>query len=92
MSVESLRLSELRGLSPEQRERRLAAFASGRKQLLNGEMDDLNRQIAVFEKRYEQSSASMRERFKQGAIHETAEICEWLMLLELRDSLGRSSS
>jgi hypothetical protein len=55
-------------------------------------MDDLNRQIAVFEKRYEQSSASMRERFKQGAIHETAEICEWLMLLELRDSLGRSSS
>ena len=88
MSVTTLRLSELSSLSPDERTRRLHAFAALRNQPLNGELAFLDEQIAELERRYEISSEAMKQDFHAGKIRETAEICTWLILLDARDQLG----
>jgi hypothetical protein len=92
MAVNALRLSELRTLSPAEREQRLAAFAALRNQPVNGELQYLDEIIADLEKRYEMSSATMRERLVRGEIRETADIGKWLMLLDARESLKTATS
>jgi hypothetical protein len=87
MAVNSLSFSELRALSPAERERRLAAFAALRGQPINGELQYLDEGIAELESRYEMSSATMREKLASGGLRETADIGKWLMLLDARDAL-----
>jgi molecular chaperone GrpE (heat shock protein) len=87
MTVKTLRLSEIKNLSDEELTQRASEFASGR-HMLNGEIADLNAQIAEFETRYEMSSASMHELRRRQKLPETAELGEWNMLLMLRDQLA----
>ena len=84
----ALRLSELYNLSPAEKANRLAALVERRNRPLSGELADLERQIAQYETRYEMSSESMSEQLGQNKIRETAEIGQWLILLDLRDRLA----
>lgn len=88
MSVKTLRLSDISGLSEEQQRERVADFMAARYQPFNGELTAINEQLAELEKRYEVSSAAVREQVSSGTIRETAEICHWLMLLDMKAKLG----
>ena len=88
---ESLRLSELRGMAPVDRESRIARLAAALNRPLNGELTHLNERIAAYEAHYEISSEHMRELFDAQKYPEHADICDWLMLLKLRERLVSSS-
>lgn len=87
MGIKSLRLAELRSLSDEQIEARVADFAANRDSPVNGEIDVLDERIAAFETRYEMSSGAMREKLSKRELEETADLCAWSMLVNLRDKL-----
>jgi hypothetical protein len=91
MAVKTLRLDDLKGLSPADLTARATEFASGQDAPLNGEAILLHKRIAAFETRYEMSSETMRKKLAAREIKETAEICAWSMLLNLRDKLGLST-
>lgn len=55
-------------------------------ELLKEQTRNLNDRIEAIEVRQGMSSESMRRALKNGSIQETAEICQWLMLLEIRDN------
>ena len=81
--MKSIRLSELQGLTEEEIKQRLVEFnsnPSSDKECI----EHLDRQISVFEQRYEMSSKSMLE---LNGIRDTNEICEWRMLLELKNGV-----
>ncbi|MBL9090210.1 MAG: hypothetical protein JNL96_03245 [Planctomycetaceae bacterium] len=92
MAVKTLRLSELGRLSEAESEARLEEFGAKKPFVLNGEVEHLNSRIARLESRYEISSKQMIEAVKAGRMKETAEIGHWLMLLDMRDRLGRRRS
>jgi hypothetical protein len=89
MALNTLSLSELRDLSPEERDRRVASFMAARNEPANGEIQFLGERIREFEVRYEMSSATMLQRFRSHAIPETAEICRWLILLDAKNALEK---
>jgi hypothetical protein len=91
MAVKAVRLSELASLPERERSERLDAFAASRFAPLNGEKEDLDRQISIFETRYEMSSDEMQKQYRAKQLKETADICSWMMLLSLRDRLGRKA-
>lgn len=88
MALKTLRLSDLRTLAPDARRQRLSEFAAARHQPLNGELSFVAESIAAFEQRYEMRSAVMLEGLQNGSIKETADIGNWLMLLDVREHLG----
>lgn len=53
---------------------------------------DLDSRIAAFEMRYEMSSGTMLERIKNQQLKETAEICTWMMLLDVRRRSDQSKA
>jgi hypothetical protein len=90
MAVKTLRLADLKGLSPAELTARAEEFASDQGAPLNGEASLLHNRIAAFETRYEMSSETMRKHLADRTLKETADICAWSMLLNLRDKLGLS--
>lgn len=73
---------------PEDRQRAvLAELVVAAKTPLNGEIKVLDQQIEVFEKKYKITSEEMRCRLYHGQMHETTDICKWLMLLHTRGEL-----
>lgn len=88
MSAKTLRLSDISGLPEEQQRARVAAFLAARSEPSNGELAVIDDRIAELERRYEVSSATMREQVSSGTIRETAEICHWLMLLDMKAKLA----
>jgi hypothetical protein len=88
MSVLTLDLSEVSKLPENERQARYSDFM--RVGIVpNGEMAELDRQITAFERVYEVSSDTMQQQLAAGRIRETAEICRWLMLLELRNRVRK---
>jgi hypothetical protein len=87
MAVKTIRLSDLATLSDEQQRAVFDEYVEGRLEPINGEIDDLNRRIAEFERRYEMSSETMQTAFADRSLRETAEIVYWLMLVDVRDGL-----
>ncbi|MBI3071424.1 MAG: hypothetical protein HYY84_04770 [Deltaproteobacteria bacterium] len=55
----------------------------------NGQLAELDARIREFEARYEMTSAKMRAAFKKGAIADTSDIAKWLLLLDIRDRVGK---
>ena len=88
MADTSVRLSELRGLSQEERTRRLSSLARAAFAAPNGEVEKLDARIRVFECKYEKRSDHMLQDFNEGKIRETADIASWLVLLRARDRVG----
>lgn len=87
MSLPCLRLSELHGLSPEERDEKIEEFIRAGKITNEQALDDLNQKLDRLEENYEITSNEMKNQLRQGFLQETQEICYWLMLLKLREKL-----
>ena len=90
----TVRLSELRDLPPEEKERALNGLieeARASEATANGYLSELGEQIEEFERRYELSSERLLEELYKGTRTETAEIARWLMLLRLREHSSQAS-
>jgi hypothetical protein len=59
-------------------------------ELLEEQRKNLDDQIRLMEEQHGLSSEKMRHALKNGAIQETADICRWLMLLEIRDDFEKA--
>jgi len=90
MASVSLSLAELRKLPDENAAKQAREFAAGRHQL-NGEAADLEAKIRALEQIYETPSSELRNRLADGSMKETLEVCQWLMLLKIRDRLDSSA-
>jgi len=84
----SIPLSEFHGASDARRDELLSELVRDARTPPNGEAKEIDAEIRVFEQRYEMTSAQMVERLTGGQQRETFDICNWLMLLEVRDRLG----
>ena len=84
--------SDLRRMSPEQREEAISQLVRAARSSPNGEARDLDAQIHAFEEQFGLSSEQLRRELAQGKRTETWEICQWLMLLDQRDLLGFRSA
>ena len=78
-------LSRLKSASPSRRNELLSGLVSGAREPINGYADQLDDQIAAYERRYELTSAEMVEQVENGALKETDDIASWLMLLNVRN-------
>jgi hypothetical protein len=89
----SVRTSELRQMSEEERSSALSGLVQEALASPNGEAKQmLEAQITEFERRYEVSSSRMMEELSAGKRQETAEIASWLMLIRLREEFALSRS
>lgn len=86
----SVKLSELRKMSEEERVEAIDKLVEAAYGPPNGQLEDLETQIRKFEFRYETSSERMLKELSEGSRKETAEITSWLMLLRLRENIGLS--
>lgn len=82
---QAVRLSELRDLPPEEKEKILGGLIEESRAPANGYLSELNGLIGEFERRYELSSGRLLEELYEGTRTETADIARWLMLLHLRE-------
>lgn len=81
-----MKLSALAAMPAAEKSRALAGIVeSARAGRANGS-SVLNSRIRTFELRYEMSSEKLRTKLRRGQIQETAEIAEWLFLLNARRS------
>ena len=88
MSLPRLRLSELHGLSPAERDEKIEEFIKAGKQITNEQaLEELTQKLDRLEEIYEITSNEMKSQLRQGFLQETQEICYWLMLLKLREKL-----
>lgn len=79
---------ELRHLSVDERVERLSNALSAVYEPINGELVEVARKIDAYERRFGFSSAEMRAKLDAGELAETSEVCDWLMLLDLRSCIG----
>jgi hypothetical protein len=86
---DALNLADLANLSREDRHAQLSALASRRAAPLNGEIDALDRTIAEYERQFAMSSESMLELLHSGERDETADICAWMRLVDVRSRLSK---
>lgn len=84
----SVRMSDLRELSKEERSAAIDKLVDAAYGPPNGLLEDLEARIRKFEFRYETSSERMRKELLEGERKETADIASWLMLLRLRENIG----
>ncbi len=86
MSVQ-VRLSDLHNMNAAEREKVLSALVEATRDSRPVAQSVLNAQIREYELRYEKSSAQFLAEWGEGKIEETAEIAQWLLLLESRDAI-----
>lgn len=84
MTRNSLNLADLSGLPSETVSARVQQFVQNRHPI-NGELLKIEAAIRDYETRYEMSSAVMLQRIEQAQLEDTADICRWQMLIEMRD-------
>lgn len=77
--------SELRQASEKQRESMLGDVVAQARRPANGKVEEIDAQIAEFERIYELPSSEMVEEVSEGRREETDEIASWMMLVNLRD-------
>ena len=88
----SVKLSDLEALAPEERDRRLDELVRSTTRGPNGEVAALDAQIEALERRHGFDSATLRRRLAAGEQSETPEVCDWLMLLDLRERIASVAS
>ncbi len=79
----SIRLSEFGRLSEPEKRVAVGELAKAAHGPPNGELRALEDEIRSFERRYELSSAQMREMVASGRLPENQDVCRWLMSLEV---------
>jgi len=86
MMAYSVRMSEFREMSEEERAGVVSKLAREALKSPNGQMmEQLNAEIRDFERRYEITSEHLREELYEGQRPETADVARWLWLLDLRE-------
>lgn len=82
-----LRLADLRAMSPAESHEVLASLARAAQAPGAGEAASrsVEARIRGYEFRYEMSSSEMKEGLKSGRLAETADLSNWLFLLNARD-------
>jgi hypothetical protein len=90
MPVNRLLLAEYERLSDPEKESCLRGLAEVARGPLNGELDELDSEIASFELRYQISTETMRKRLYDGVLDLTPDIGHWQILAELRDRAQRA--
>lgn len=83
---ERVRLSELATMSSSELESQTATLMEASRAADTQGSPTLERRIRNFEARYEMSSEALRRGLSEETVKETAEISEWLFLLDVRDS------
>lgn len=74
-----VKLSDLRRMSEEEREKALAALVeAARRPLASGEKSPVARRVEAYEARYGMTTSELRERLSSGELVETAEFASWL--------------
>ena len=86
----AINLAELSGLPTEAVSARVRQLIQNRRPL-NGELLKIDATIRDYETRYEMSSTVMLQRMQQSKLEDTADICRWQMLVEMRDRVARPS-
>lgn len=81
---QTISLSDLRDMSPKEKEEALGDLVEGARAPANGRLTDIDARIAEFERIYELPSDEMVAEVDSGARKETDEIASWLMLLRVR--------
>ena len=84
--VPMLNMQEFARMTEPERRAALAKVTSAPP---NGALTSLHEQIARFEARYEMTSDEMRQRFAEGALEDTADTSDWLMLVKVRERVTR---
>lgn len=79
--------SDLRKMSDAERDAAALKLVQSSRRMPNGEVHELNQQLAAFEEVHRMTTAQMRERVRAGVFQETDVVCRWLMLADLRDAL-----
>lgn len=79
-------------MTDEERDRALEAAWTAPQSDTTEYLEELRARIQAFESRYELPTSQLSEELVQGRIRETAEVCEWLYLAQLRDRLGQARS
>jgi hypothetical protein len=88
MSTETVRLSDLAKLGAKEQETRLRNLVGATRRAPNGELGDLDARIRAHESRAGYDSETLRRRLLSGDEAETPEVCDWLMLLDLRERIA----
>ncbi len=81
---QAVRLADLAALSPTERRTIVERLVLDAFRPSNGARAATLARIRAFEQRYEVSSQTLIAELRAGQRHETAEISEWLFLLELQ--------
>lgn len=80
-----LRLSDLANMSVEEKARELQRLTDAANNEPNGQRAVLDSRIRHYELRYEMTSAELLDRLSRNQIRETAEIADWLFLIQTRN-------
>jgi hypothetical protein len=88
----AIRDAELRRMPADAKRVRMSELVAETQRRPNGELTELDRKLAAYEKTYGVSSAEMVERVASGKQRETWDICQWLMTYHLRRDLGEVAS
>lgn len=86
--LRSVRLSELEGLTPEERKNRLVHVARGGGEKANGEIVDLRAQVAAFESKYGFTTEQLKTQLSAGTTRENYDVARWLFCIEKLNVLG----
>ena len=81
-----LKLSKLEEMLKSARDLELSALVEAAKG--PPKLNELNAEIHVFEVRYGMTSGEMCAGFKAGSVQDTAEIAQWLFLLQIRELIS----
>ena len=84
--------SEIRKASPAVREKILAGIAASARVPANGQLADLDAEIAAFEEKYGISSERLLVELSEGSREETEDVLTWLMRLRVRERVGSTGA
>ena len=84
----TLRLADLSTMSESARNDALSGLVRRATAAPNGQLAALDAEIRVFEVRHGMISSEMQAAFKVGTVQDTAEIAQWLFLLQLRECVS----
>jgi len=79
-----VRLADLQAMTPIEREQAVSRLAAEALGAPNGRAVAVAARIRGFEKQYEVSSDTLLSELRAGSRKETAEVAEWLFLLQLQ--------
>jgi len=95
ISSKALGLSEISSMPVNERQASIdglfQAALNPTKEQIEQQKEDLNVTIQIYESRFGITSNEMKASLSKGRISESAEICDWLMLLRIKDRFVDSS-